>query len=243
VQKNTFSIPVYAGEKCLLIKFYRMSSKYHFWLGVILLPLFVGCYPHGATSYTDYDLVYTNHSDSVDFTQRKTFALPDSVVKITGDNFDNPNGDGKPSFLPAAYSEVILSQIAQNMTAYGWTEVDKNASPDVILLVSASNTTYMYWYYDWSYWGWYYPGYNPGWGWYYPGYYPPYVSTYTTGTLLIQMTDEKAIIINPQGAVANVPVIWVCVLNGLVNGSTADVATRVQTNLNQAFAQSPYLKH
>jgi hypothetical protein len=220
-----------------------MFSKHHFWLAVFLLPLVFGCYPHGAQSYTDYDLVYTNFSDSTNFSQYKTFALPDSVIKITGDVFNNSSGDGKPEFLPPAYSEAILGQIAKNMIAYGWTEVDKNANPDAILLPEVTTTTNIYWYYDWGYWGWYYPGYYPGWGWYYPGYYPPYVSSYTTGTLLIQMTDQKSINVNPQGTVANVPVIWVCILNGLANGSTADVTTRVQNNLDQAFAQSPYLKH
>ena len=191
-----------------------MSSKLRFWLAVLLLPLLDGCYPHGAQYYSDFDLVYTNHSDSVDFKQRMTYSIPDSVVKITGDVFNECMRGWETRILcPPAYADVILGQIKQNMTAYGWTEVDKNANPDVVLLVSASNTTYLYWYYDWAYWGWYYPGYYPGWGWYYPGYYPPYVSSYTTGTLLIQMTDEKSISVNPNsGAVANVPVIWVCVL-------------------------------
>ncbi|HEV9035580.1 MAG TPA: DUF4136 domain-containing protein, partial [Puia sp.] len=199
--------------------------------------------PKGAQYYSDFDLVYTNHSDSVDFSRRKTYARPDSIIKITGDVFNGSGGTDEPTFLPSAYTEVIVKQVDENMAAYGWTKVDKNANPDVVLLMSASNTSYMYWYYDWGYWGWYYPGYYPGWGWYYPGYYPPYVSTYTTGTLLIQMTDQQQVVNPTSGTTANVPVIWVCVLNGLVDGSTADVAARVQTNLNQAFVQSPYLKH
>jgi len=220
-----------------------MSSKLYFWLAVLLLPVMVGCYPKGAQYYSDFDLVYTDHSDSVDFSQRKTYARPDSIIKITGDVFNGSGGTDEPTFLPSAYTEVIVKQVDENMAAYGWTKVDKNANPDVVLLMSASNTSYMYWYYDWGYWGWYYPGYYPGWGWYYPGYYPPYVSTYTTGTLLIQMTDQQQVVNPTSGTTANVPVIWVCVLNGLVDGSTADVAARVQTNLNQAFVQSHYLKH
>ena len=219
-----------------------MSSKLYFWLAVLLLPAMVGCYPKGAQYYSDFDLVYTNHSDSIDFTQRKTYARPDSIIKITGDVFNGDAGRGEPTFLPSAYSKIIIDQVDKNMSAYGWTKVNKNANPDAVLLMSVSNTSYMYWYYDWGYWGWWYPGYYPGWGWGYPGYYPPYVTTYTTGTLLIQMVDQKEISI-PADTVANVPVIWVCVLNGLVNGSTADVGTRVQNGLDQAFVQSPYLKH
>ena len=126
------------------------------------------------------------------------------------------------------------------MIDYGWTEVDKDAGPDVILLVTSMTTTNLYYYYDWGYWGWYYPGYNPGWGWYYPGYYPPYVTSFRTGSIFVQMVDQKAMTTPHEG---NVPILWYCIVNGLVEGSTADILGRTQTNINQAFIQSPYLKH
>jgi hypothetical protein len=127
------------------------------------------------------------------------------------------------------------------MTAYGWTKVDKNASPDVILLVSSMSTTTIYYYYDWSYWDWWYPGWYPSWGWYYPGYlYPPYVTGYSSGSVFIQMVDHTTPI--PQDG-GNVPVEWNCILNGLTSGSTSEVISRIQTNTDKAFAQSPYLKH
>ena len=125
------------------------------------------------------------------------------------------------------------------MTDYGWTLVDKNSSPDVILLVSSITTTNVYWYYDWGYWGWYYPGWNPGWGWYYPGYYPPYVTGYKSGSVFTQMVDAKA----TAAGVDNVPVVWSCIFNGLAEGGTSSIATRVQTGIDKAFVQSPYLKH
>jgi len=204
-----------------------------------VLTTFRGCYPNGPEYNSDFDLVYTNYSSEFPFSQRQTFALPDSVVKLTGDVVTNPGSP--PSMLSSTYSTVILNQLKQNMQQCGWTLVDKNSNPDVILLAMSTTTTNLYYYYDWGYWGWWYPGYSNGWGWYYPGYYPPYVSYYRSGSVFIQMVDQKTVA-SPQG-VGNVPVVWVSILNGLVEGGSADITNRIQTNITQAFTQSPYLKH
>ncbi len=101
------------------------------------------------------------------------------MVKITGNEIYDPDGNNKPAFINSTYAAVIVGRIRENMTNRGWTEVDKNSNPDVILLTSAMQTDNMFYYYDWWYWGWYYPGYYPSWGWYYPGYYPPNVASYS----------------------------------------------------------------
>jgi hypothetical protein len=221
-----------------------MSIKLKYWPAVLLFSALSGCYPHGAQYTSDLDLVYTNYSSGFNFSQRTTYAISDSVIEITGDVFDNSNGDGKPDFLPSAYAQAIVSQIKKNMDAYGYHLVDKNANPDVIILASTMTTTNLYYYYDWGYWGWYYPGYNPGWGWYYPGYYPPYVTGYKSGSVFVQMVDQHAVASpTPGNAIGNIPVIWSMILNGLAQGGTADITARVQTNIDQGFAQSPYLKH
>jgi hypothetical protein len=206
---------------------------------VLTLVLISGCYPNGAEFIDDIDLVYTNYSSGFAFSSKQTYAIPDSVIKITGDVFNDPDGDHKPSFLSQSSAAVILDKINQNMLDYGWQRVNKNANPDVILLVSSVTTTNLYYYYDWWYWGWYYPGYSPGWGWYYPGYYPPYVTGYRSGSVLVQMVDAKAV----AAGVESVPVVWTCILNGLAEGGTSSIAPRVQTGIDKAFAQSPYLKH
>jgi hypothetical protein len=215
-----------------------MKIKQVYWLALLLLPLHWGCYPNGPQSTSDLDLVLTNYSSTYDFSQKKTYALPDSVIDITGENVDNPQPGFEPEFLSPVYSDAILTAIKQNMNIYGWNQVDKNDHPDVILLVSAMTTTTVFYYYDWWYWDWWYPGWYPGWGWYYPGYYPSYVTGYRSGSVLIQMTDPSA---TPQDA--NVPVSWTSIFNGLVQGSTADVVARIQKSIDQAYAQSPYLKH
>ncbi len=226
-------------NKIQLLKQINMVTKLPRLLGILLLFLISGCYPNGAEVIDDLDLVYTNYSSQFDFASKQTYAIPDSVIKITGDVFNDPDGDHKPSFLSPASAAVILDRINQNMANYGWNEVDKNSNPDVIVLVSSITTTNIYWYYDWWYWGWYYPGWYPGWGWYYPGYYPPYVTGYKSGSVFIQMVDAKA----AAAGVENVPVVWSCILNGLAEGGTSSISARVQTGIDKAFVQSPYLKH
>jgi hypothetical protein len=215
-----------------------MTIKLRYWLAVFLLPVLSGCYPEGAEYTEDLDLVYTNYSNQFDFASRKTYSIPDSVIKITGDVFNDPDGDGKPTFLSAAYATVIVAQIKKDMAANGWTLVDKNANPDVIILTSSMTTTNIYYYYDWWYWDWWYPGWYD-WGWYYPGYYyPSYVSGYRSGSVFIQMVDSKA-----AKTADNVPVAWNAIINGLAEGNTTDINARIQTSIDKAFAQSPYLKH
>jgi len=78
-------------------------------------------------------------------------------------------------------------------------------------------------------------GYGPGWGGGYP--YVPVVTSYTTGTLIIDMIDPN----NPNTSEEIIPIIWSAFLNGLVTGSEASIQTRVTNGINQAFDQSPYL--
>jgi hypothetical protein len=216
-----------------------MHKKIYQWLLLFILPVVPGCFPEEPDSASDLDLVYTNYSQAFNFKAHTTFAIPDSVVKITGNVFNDPNGNGKPSFLSSDYGDAILNQVKQNMSADGWTQVDKNNSPDVVLLVSAMTTENIYYSYDWSYWDWWYPGLYPDWGWYYPGYYyPTYISGYRTGSIFIQMVDNSVAI--PNGS--NVPIVWNCILNGLVEANTANMNARIQSSLNTAFNQSPYLK-
>tara|TARA_R110002020_G_scaffold215346_3_gene422529 strand:+ start:17203 stop:17625 length:423 start_codon:yes stop_codon:yes gene_type:complete len=135
-----------------------------------------------------------------------------------------------------AYKTAILASIRDNMRNAGYTEVDKSANPDLIILPTVFQTDQIYFYYDWWYWNWFYPGWGPGWGWYYPGYYPPQVSRIRTGTVMMQMTDPKNVSETNQ-----IPVSWTGVLNGLLEGDVSSINNRINTNIDQAFEQSPYI--
>jgi hypothetical protein len=93
--------------------------------------------------------------------------------------------------------------------------------------MSTTTVFYSYWY------DWWYGGYGGWYGWYYPPYYT--VSSYTTGSLIITMSDP-----NIESAIDRTPTIWIGAMNGLLTGGS-DV-NRAVAGINQAFNQSPYLK-
>jgi uncharacterized protein DUF4136 len=214
-----------------------MVKKLYQWVAILMASGIISCYPKGADLVEELDLVYTNHDANFNFAGAHKYAIPDSVVEITGDAFNDPDGNHRPQFMPAATGDIILKAINDNMAASGWTRVGVNSSPDVLMLVSSMTTTNLYWYYDWYYWYWWYGGWY---GWYYPCcYYPMYVTGYRSGSVMTQMVDATT----TQPGSENAKVVWNMVLNGLAEGGTTNIATRVQTGVAQAFAQSPYLKH
>ena len=115
-------------------------------------------------------------------------------------------------------------------THNGWTKVEKTANPDVILApVAYELTTYSYWgggYWDWWYGGWY--------GWYYPY---PVVTSYTTGSLVVTMLDPNDVSPDDKARVT-----WSFIINGLLEGTTAEFNARYTKGIDQAFTQSPYIK-
>ncbi|WP_289030641.1 DUF4136 domain-containing protein [uncultured Algoriphagus sp.] len=212
----------------------RKSYKAIF-LGLLLAVIYTACIPEGAEYVDELDIVYTNYSEDFNFTSQSTYSVPDRVIKITGDEIDGEEGF-EPEFIDPVYSATIIASIRSNMNALGYREVDKSANPDLIILPSALQTDQVFFYYDWWYWNWYYPGWGFGWGWYYPGYFPPQVSRVRTGTVFLQMTQPSGI-----SASDKIPVVWSGIMNGLLEGSRDQIATRITNGINQAFNQSPYL--
>jgi hypothetical protein len=184
-----------------------------------------GCYLEGPEYTEELDLVYTNYDNGYDFKAKGTYALPNEIVKITGEPGE------PPEYVSAIYSVPILAQIDANMAALGWTKVDVNAGPDVQILPAAWTTTTLVGGYWGGYYCWWYPYYCGG-GWYYP-YYP--VSSYSTGTLVMTMVDP-----NLSSTDDSKRVIWSSAINGLLSG-TYEI-NRVKKGIDQAFTQSPYLK-
>ena len=184
--------------------------------------LLTSCYPTGADSYDDTDIVYTNYSEDFKFSSKSTYAMPDSIVRITG----NLGEDEPPEFVKEPYNTQMLNQIAQNMADRGWTRVEDPENADLVLLPAASKTTTIYYWYD--YWCWWYP-YYCGWG-YYPG--AGYYSSYTTGSLVMSLIEDGDDHIEPH-------VVWTGIINGLASGTGS--MDRVTRGIDQAFTQSPYL--
>jgi hypothetical protein len=190
----------------------------------------LGCYPQGPEYVEDLDVVYTTYDEEYDFQGQNTFALPDKIVT----DVKIKNGDTTYVYMKDAFALPILQAIENNMEDFGWTKVpDLANNPDVIITPAAiSSTTYYYSYwYDWWYGG-YYGGY---WGWYYPPYYS--VSSITTGSLVLTMSDPGAADESPIG---QSQASWLMVANGVATGY-GDIS-RVTNAIDQGFKQSPYLK-
>jgi len=197
------------------------------------------CYPgDGPSNVQDLDVVLTVHDEDVDFGSFSTYAMPDSVVHIVGED------DSNIIELPRTYDDLILELAADNMADAGYVrEMDpENNGADLILLVGVVGTEKtQYWYgggcywYCWGWWpGWgYYPGYGPGYGW----GYPPYVgsTTFEKGTILFTLIQPGASI--PE---ERIPVVWSGAATGVLSEGS-DGTARITYGINQMFTQSPYL--
>jgi hypothetical protein len=186
-----------------------------------------GCYPEGPQYTEDLDIVVTNHNPDYNFAAKGTYAMPDKIVKITGNLAE---GDD-PEFIPDATASQILARIATNMENLGWTRVaiGSSPSPDVVLLPGEIETTTVMYYYD--YWYWWYGGYYPYWP-----YTPPvYTTSYTSGTLFMSISDKNEL--SGNGAPIRQ---WTGAINGILYDKYS--ATRVNPLIDKAFEQSPYLK-
>jgi hypothetical protein len=202
------------------------------WLGVASLAVLGSCYPGDQLTVEEADVVVTLYDQSADFASKQTYAMPDSVIHLVQ--------SGETDDISRAFDDGTLTQVATNMDAMGFTRETDPALADVIVLVAVTAKEEVgFTGYPWGgYWGWYYP-YPPSFGW---GYYPWYggggsVYMYRTGTMFMQMIDPAS----ADSTLAKVPTIWLGALNGIVEGTQAEIQQRIVGGINQAFLQSPYL--
>jgi hypothetical protein len=193
----------------------------------VLTLLLAQCYPEGPEYVDQYDLVYSNYDKEYNFAAKHTYTIPDKIMKIDDALL---SGEGT-NFVKDTYAIPMLNQIKKNMADYGWTLASNPEDAEVALApVAYESTTYSYWggggYWDWWYGGWY--------GWYYPY---PVVTSYSTGSLIVTMVDP-----NDTSADDKARVTWSFIINGLLEGTTAEFNARYTKGIDQAFTQSPYLK-
>jgi hypothetical protein len=198
-----------------------------------------GCYPGEIDSAAQTDLVITFHKEGADFQANQTFSMRLDRRRV--------RRGGRLRSLNHAHDKAILDSIAREMTAMGYTRVvDTTVQADAVVLVSAitveNNVYYTYpWYPYWGWWGGWYPYSSPGVGsnWYYP-WYPVYTTNFTSGSLFITMIDPD--VPPPDPAQGAGQAIWGAVVNGMLEGTDAEILARINSSLSQAFAQSPYLR-
>jgi hypothetical protein len=162
----------------------------------------------------------------------RTFALPDTVVEV-------PLG---LSTIDHASDQQIVANVRAHMVALGWQDVGTNpaAKPDVVLLIAASTriqtgVAYFDWFGAWGYLPYWGPAVNGGWAWGVPAGAVPYA--FQAGTILITMLDRRA----EKPDLQKIPLLWAAGIDGVVT-NTASTTERALIGIDQAFAQSSYLK-
>ena len=165
--------------------------------------------PDGLDETQDQILTIARKTDAVDFTKFNSFAITDSITAVD---------DGKKVRFNDATADLIIAQVVRNMNLYGYTQVQPDENPDLLvdLAYIQRTNTYMYpgdgsdW--DW-WWDWY--GY-PWWGWdpYYPYQMPVFISSYTTGSIVIEVADVVNV-----ATESTVPVVWHGLIREILNSN------------------------
>lgn len=194
---------------------------------VFSMLLYSSCLPPLPDNVEDYDLTVTTFDEDYNFSNVQTYLLPDTVAHLTSVGVI-PN---------TTFDDQILNSLERNLDALGWTRTTDMAAADVVVIATAFGQDNEVCYYWWDYWG-YYWGYYPPYGGY-PGY-PGYAScsSFSTGSVVVQMVDRTI-----DTSAAELPLRWIGAMNGLLEGSNQNIAGRIISNIDQMFAQSPYLKN
>jgi hypothetical protein len=202
---------------------------------VIAAAVFTGCQKDPLKNLTagESRIYITNRDSSVSFSNFKTFSIADSVGVI-----EDNRGMGK-ALEP--FDAAVIAKVKASLTARGFQEVDRTASPDLGVTVSRIYNNYTglinysdYWgnyggYYDPFYWG--YGGYS----YYDPTYYgPDYYGTYqvTQGALSVDILNLK-----DAKQENSIHPVW----SAISRGTGVFSSSNIDTQVNALFEQSPYL--
>ncbi|MBR7157677.1 MAG: DUF4136 domain-containing protein [Bacteroidales bacterium] len=174
----------------------------------------------------DQILTIAYKSPDANFQTIKTYALADSMSVVV---------DGQKKRVKNATSDAIFSQIAQNLNKLGYTQVQPQNEPDAIVdlgyIQSTRTAVFPGYWSDWDWWWdyYHYPWYP--WDPYYPYPMPTVVTSYTTGTVVIEMADMAKV--KDQ----TVPIVWHGVIRGILNGS--HTPTQLTEAINEVFTILP----
>lgn len=207
------------------------KKNLHLWIRVSMLSILIigsmvllqACFPFGPEDIEDFDIVGTFYDENVNFSTFKSYAMPDTIAKVENSGVSSEKGQ---------YDDLILSQVAANMTAAGYTRVNDPAQADMLLtLVISRKDNALEDNYDYGdYYGDDYDGYGSG------GYYNSGTDyQLETGTLIMNLADHK----DQSGSTR--PSMWVGMINGVTEQSFTNTSRRLIELINQAFAQSTYL--
>ena len=181
-----------------------------------------GCYPYDDQTAANSDVIATFYDNNADFSALVTYAIPDTVYTFDDNRDIVPNDE-----ISSTNANAILNAIKTNLQNMGFTPVASGSEPtaDVVLFALTTSSTWVSGGCYGGYWSYWYPYY----GWCYPVYY-----TYTTGSIFITM-------INPDKT-GNDQGVWIAAINGILSNNSSNMSSRINTDIGQAFTQSPYLR-
>ena len=181
----------------------------------------------------DADLVvYTDYDKTSDFSEFKTFYLPDSILEV--------NGGHKVEYWKDENAQKLIQEVNEEMKDRGYVRIsnsaDKSKADLGIQMSYIAKTNIVisggYGFWDYGYWG-------PWWGgWFYPytvGY------SYNTNTLMIEIVDLTQKDASKEGKGNKLPVIWHSHSSGYQYNNMYNNQYLMRA-IQQAFAQSPYIK-
>ncbi len=212
-----------------------MKSGLKFIIPLMVFILLPSCYPGGAEYIEDYDVSISYYEPDYDWENitGKNFCMPDEIEHIKdGETLED---------YESTYDSQILSQVTEEMQNLGLNLVDNTYEDSIDIVVAISliqqNNIGAIWYPGDYWWGGWYPGWGSGWGW---GYYPWYPTYYNfkTGSVLIHMGDYDGKTIENDSTI--VPPIYEGALNGLLQGSTNSISSRITNGIEELFSQDPF---
>ena len=189
--------------------------------------------PYPQDSDNEY-LVYTSSGKDVNFKNYKTFDIADSLLVI--------GEKDKPVYSQSQSALALIQAYRINMEMAGFIYTPSNPDADLgVQLTYVIKTERYVKYYDDPYWWLDYPGYWPAgyWGSWTGYYYPrPVVYTYTSNALLADIVN----LTGEQEEGKPLEVLWTSYIGGPASSSLQQDVQRLTSAVDQAFAQSPYLK-
>ena len=175
----------------------------------------------------DQILTVARKGDNANFTNYRTFAITDSIAVVD---------DGVKFRMNNDTTDMIIAQIVVNMNRYGYTQVVAKNNPDLLVDVSyiKKTNTYMYPGY-WNDWDWWWDSFEYPWdGWnpFYPYQMPTFISSYTTGSLVIEVADVTEV-----ASESSVPIVWHGLVREILNGKHTQ--QELISSIDEVFAILP----
>ncbi|MBC8155708.1 MAG: DUF4136 domain-containing protein [Bacteroidetes bacterium] len=223
------------------------KSRFGGWVALVLsVSALVSCRDNAIDNLAPQDsqVFITNYDRSANFSQYRTFSLPDSVI-IQSNDRSRTSG--------SAIEQRFLTSVANALTSRGYTRVSRGQVPDLGVAVIRVNDTYTgvasipvspylydYWYGGGGFGG----GFGPGFGGGFSPFYPSYYSYYQVSDNYwrVQIVDVK----NGPTMGTTAPTDpgqtqLRVVYDAEIRGQGIFDDSSVDQTVNAVFSQSPYL--